>query len=183
MNLTKTYQREKFSNFTDEQIAVIARELQAIEKKEGAVRTRRVVELARERSHPLHPFVFGLSDREAAERFRIDAVRALCRAVRVVYVDDAGDEKYSSPMLLSCRIRSSREDDEGAQEEFIERAYRSAEIALADPATRAELLDEAIRQADYWQQKYRNLEELAPVFAALQRTKARAKQRRRASVG
>jgi len=177
MNVTKHYRRERFSRYTNDEIEIIARELTAIERREGVVRTMRVLELARAAEHPLHAFVFNCSDREAAERFRVENVRRMCRAVRVVYVDDAGKEKFSTPLLVSCRVTSRREDDEGEAAVLVERAYRSAEKALADPETRRELLEEALRQADYWQQKYRNIEELGPVFAALRKVKGRALRR------
>lgn len=181
MKLTKRFEREKFSRYTNEQVEVIARELTAIERREGVVRTMRVLELARAEEHPLHPFVFNCSDREAAERFRVENVRRMCRAVRVVYVDDAGEEKFSAPLLVSCRVTSRADDEKGATGTLVERAYRSAERALADPETRRELLEEALRQAEYWQQKYRNLEELGPVFVALRKVKERATRRARSA--
>jgi len=171
--LTKSHRAAAFSSFNAEQIDVIARELSKIERAEGSVRVTRVLELAREKDHPLHPFVFALSDREAAEQHRLDVVRRMCRAVRVIWKDDAGAEKANLPMLVSVRVQSSTERDEDAESELIERAYISSERAMADPEQKQALLDEAIRQAEYWKDRYRTLSELAPVFHAISRVKRR----------
>lgn len=174
--LKQSFEREKFSRYKSEEIQIIARELKKIERQHGAVVVRHVLELSREKSHPLHRFVFALPDREAAERHRLDVVRGLCRAVRVVWRDEAGDEKASMPMLVSVQVKAPEESDAEEEAELVQRAFRSSEIAMADPVSRQELLDEALRQAEYWQEKYRRLTELTPVFVAIAKAKIRAKK-------
>lgn len=162
-----------FSAYSAADRKIIRAELERIERTEGAVRTSRVLELSRDPSHPLHPFVFKLTDRQAAERWRLRVVRQLCQTVRIEFTDDTGKVKHSVPAFVSCRIVSARETEEGAQEQFIERAYRSAEKAMADPRTRQELIDEALRQVEMWQARYRSLTELGDVFDAINRAKVR----------
>ncbi len=162
-----------FSAYNAADRKIIRAELERIERDEGAVRTSRVLELSRDPSHPLHPYVFKLNDRQAAERWRLHTVRRLCATVRIEFTDDAGKAKHSLPAFVSVRMVSERENADGAMEKFVERAYRSAEKALADPATRAELLDEAIRQAELWQARYRAVSELGEVFDAINRAKIR----------
>lgn len=173
--MKREYHRSSWSSYTVEEIDVIARELLAIEAKFGEVRTSHVLELARDKSHPLHPFIFTISDREAAERWRLDAVRNLCRAVEVHYIDDDGETKHTAPLMVSCRTISTDEAREEADASFVSRAYRSTERVLADPVTKKELLDEALRQADAWMLRYKNLQELAPVAKALARVRSKAK--------
>ena len=175
--MKREYHRSSWSNYTSAEIDVIARELLAIESKFGEVRTSHVLELARDKSHPLHPFIFSLSDHEAAERWRLDAVRNLCRAVEVRYVDDAGDTKHTAPLMVSCRTISSDEANEEAEADFVSRAYRSTERVLADPVARKDLLAEALRQADAWMLRYQNLKELAPIAKALAQIKAKRRKR------
>ena len=175
-NLTAKRVRRAFSTYSEKDVRIIRSSLEAIERREGAIRTSRILELARDPSHPLNPYVFKLSDRQAAERWRLHAIRQMCQTVRVEFVDDAGNTKHSLPAFVSVRVTSQRENDEGAMESFVERAYRSAEKAMADPATRQELLDEALRQADMWQARYRALSELGPVFEALASARKHAKR-------
>lgn len=174
--LKQSFEREKFSRYKSEEIQVIARELKKIERTHGAVVVRQVLELSRSKSHPLHRFVFALSDREAAENHRLDVVRGMCRAVRVVWRDEEGTEKASMPMLVSVQVKAPEESDAEEEAELVQRAFRSSEAVMADPVSRKALLDEALRQADYWQEKYRRLNELTPVFVAIAKAKARVRK-------
>lgn len=179
--MKREYRRSSWSSYTSTEIDVIARELLAIETKFGEVRTSHVLELARDESHALHPFIFTLSDRQAAERWRLDAVRNLCRAVEVHYIDDAGETQHTAPLMVSCRTISTDEAREESEARFTDRSYRSTERALADPVTKKEVLDEALRQADAWRVRYGHLKELSAVVAAIDAAQPRATKRRRRS--
>lgn len=174
--LSRSYQREKFSRFTKAQVDVIAAELTALERSEGEVRVSRVLELARNPGNPLHEFI-DWNDRSAAEKWRVEMARRLCRAVRVVYTDDSGKERANVPMLVSVTTTTRDEDER----EIKQRSYISSERALSSPHVRQELIDEALRQAEYWQEKYRRLGELGPVFEAIAQVKAKVTRRRKAS--
>lgn len=165
----REYHRAAWSGYTQEQIQIIARELLAVEAAEGVIRTRRLVELARDKSHPLHPFIFRLTDRDAAEKWRLEEARNVCRAVEVRYVDDDGDTVASAPLVVSCRVASPAEDAEDRESRFVEQAYRSTERAMADPATRKSVLDEALREAEAWKIRYGKLRGVEAIVREIDR--------------
>ena len=177
--LTREFRRSNWSKYSQEQIEVIAPALLAIQEEFGEVAIPTVLEVAKAKNHPLHPFLYDVTDKEAADRWRIDEVRRLCRAVEVRYIDDTGDEQHRAPLMVSCRVVSTQELAEESEADTLSRVYRSTESALANPATRADVLAEALRMAQQFMVRYNHLKELAPVFAAIR--KIMPKRRRRAS--
>lgn len=152
-------------------VKVVAAAVQELERENGKARPHDLLALARPASSPLHA-LFNWNNDEAAEKWRLHQAREFIRAVTVVY-HEGEDEKWSGPAFVS--VTTISEDAEG--KEIRDRGYMSVEKALSDPETRSQLLDEAIRQADYWKQKYRNLQELQPVVAAIEGVKAKVRKR------
>jgi hypothetical protein len=175
MKRVVTSGRNAHSRYTAAQIEVIERELKAIEDAEDGIRPARVLALAREESHPLHTMLTW-DDRDAAEKYRLDEVRRMCRAVQVRVVDESGEETHHAPMFVSI----SEESDADGDAAHSERVYRRFERAIKDPVSRQALIDEALRQIAYWQERHKALEELTPVFAAIEKA-AKKVRRRKAS--
>lgn len=174
--LNREYHRSNWSRYSQEQIEVIAPALLAIQQEFGEVTITNVLRVAKKASHPLHPFLYGVSDAEAAAFWRVDEVRRLCRAVEVRYVDDLGEEKYRGPLMVSIRSISPKDAADEAEADALSRVYRSTESALADPVTRKEVLAEALRMAEQFMARYRHLTELAPVFAAIEKVSRRRRR-------
>ena len=146
-------------------LKIVAAAVEDLEQRHGRVRPHDLLDVARSPDSPLHE-MFTWDNDLAAEKWRLAQARKLITAVRVVYSE--GDvEKWSAPAYVSVTHVSA--DEEG--KELRQRGYVRTEKALADPATRQQLLDEAMRQADYWQQKYRNLSEFQPVFRSIEKVR------------
>jgi hypothetical protein len=80
---------------------VTLRETLAVLAEQGRLTPRDVVEEARATpGSALHQHIFGPSDAEAAERWRIDLARNLIRSFRVSYTDADGTRK-SVPQYVS----------------------------------------------------------------------------------
>jgi hypothetical protein len=178
--MKREFHRASFSRFKAEEIQLIAEELPKIERAEGEIRISRLVELARSQEHKLHPLIFRLSDGDAAERWRFEEARRVCRAVEVRYVDDEGAVKHVAPLVVSCRVASPGEGEDEAERQFVQRAYRSTELALSDPATRDELLAELARDIERIQIKAKAFSDLAAALGQAANL-ARRKLRRRKS--
>ena len=152
-SLRRVLGRAKFSSFTLEEIRVIAAALEDIESSEGEIRVSRVVELAADPKHPLHPFVYADSPDEAERKWRLACVRKICRAVRIVYIDDVGDVITESPMLVSVQKAA----EPGGRMTVNTRRYISVDRAFADPDVRASLLRDALVAAEAWKARYHML--------------------------
>lgn len=130
--------------------------LDAIAKRHrGGITPRAVVDAARDPVHPLHP-CFTWEDSIAAERWREQQARLIINAIEVVHADD------TPPRV--CYVSVGYED---------ERAYRASATVMSDAEMRQQALAEALAALEGWQRRYAHLTELADVFEAAGRTKAR----------
>ncbi len=140
---------------TPSQIAI---ELKRLAEEHGGVLTpKAVVDAARSETSPLHRS-FDWDDTEAAEKWRLLQARNLIRVV-VAY------EPVADGKTLPCRVFVSltpdREQEHGG--------YRVTSSVMSDPDQRRQLLHDARADMKRFTLKYRQLEELADVFAAMDR--------------
>jgi hypothetical protein len=136
-------------------------ELETIRRaNDGVLRPGDVVEAARDEDHPLHP-CFEWDDSEAAEKYRLVQARNLIKVAVMVM------PKTEQTYQVYVSMRSDRAEEGGG--------YRRVVDVVSKQETRQQLVAEALRDLEYWQRKYAMLTELAEVFEAI--TKAKAKRR------
>lgn len=141
-------------------IEAYARELAALYKQHGALDPEIVVEWAR--AHPesaLHGR-FEWNDDKAAQQHRLWQARQLITSVEVTYPDGKTRQIYVSPV-----------EQRGAG------GYASLVEVMSDKERRAQFLAQALKEYERLEAKYRDLEELAEVHAAV----ARARRGRKAA--
>jgi len=136
------------------------RRLGKIAGKTGRLTPQVVVDDARDRTSPLHGF-FEWNDGRAAEQYRLDQARHLIRSVKVTYADVADS---TGPREIKAYV-SFGDDDEAP--------YMATRKVLATKAGRAALLAQALTELENLKQRYAELEELAAIFAAIERAKNR----------
>jgi hypothetical protein len=117
----------------------------------GRLEPAMVIEASRDPGAPLHP-AFEWDNEAAAERYRIEQAKYLIRSVEVVITPDA-----TRPPVRAF-VSVSRDKD---------RSYTSTVHALADPDLRQQVLGQALKELEAWQQRYAELVELSQVFAAI----------------
>lgn len=140
---------------------IIASELNRIAKEHGGhLRPADVVEAARPEDSPLHK-KFEWDDSEAAERYRVWQARQLI-AVTVEYIGGGKDATLSRVFVS---LTPDREEDGG---------YRSVEAVMSNPEWRKQLLEDALAEAKRFQQKYRDLKELAAIFGEIEKVAEKA---------
>lgn len=141
--------------------AVAGASLESIRRANaGSLTPAAVVDAARDPTHPLHP-AFCWDDTEAAERWREQQARVLINSVRVVV---------------------TRSDGQSVRVAFVsvvnplgERGYQPSSVVMGTPDLRAQALADALAALDGWRCRYSHLEELAEVFAAIDKVKAKRK--------
>jgi len=122
----------------------------------GELHPAAVVAAARSEESPLHNS-FDWDDSEAAGKWRLHQARMLIKAV-VVYDRD----EESEPVRMFVSLTSDRATN----------GYRLLTNVLSDVEQRACLLDDAREAMKSFKAKYRRLEELAAVFAAMDSVEA-----------
>lgn len=129
----------------------------------GMLNPADVVEAARPKRSLLHR-KFDWDDSAAAEKYRLWQARQLIS----VTVEFKGTEE--KPLLQRVFVSLSSDREQGG--------YRDLEVVLRDPPTRAELLQDALDELSRIRKKYRELEELSQLFAALDVVKKKTAPKR-----
>lgn len=148
------YQWKKAAHTTGLDAQKVGEQLESIRLERGHLTPEMVLRSAKNRRSPLHG-AFTWDDGEAAAAWRLNEARYLLRCI-VMVRDDAPDKE---PIRAFIVVR----DEEGEQE------YTSTVVALSDAALRQQVLGRAMKELDAWRDRYDELEELAEVFAAIDR--------------
>lgn len=127
--------------------------------KHGILDPDKVVEFARNPKTALHK-CFEWDDDKAADRFRRDQAEKLIARVTVIV------EGSTEPTRMYVSLIEDRKEDGG---------YRSIVSVLSDKERRERLLDQALADFKAFQEKYKVLQELAPIFAAAEDVRAKQK--------
>lgn len=121
-------------------------------QRSGPMTAERLVAKASAEDSPLHP-AFEWDDAAAAEEYRLTQARHLMRSVRVIV---AGGE----PIPLLVHVTHAKLGGS---------AYVLRDVVLSDSDLREAALEEARRYLAGALRRFRDLEELAPVWEAIER--------------
>jgi hypothetical protein len=119
-----------------------------IEKHNGHIQPKAIVNAARPKSSPLHK-CFDWNDRTAAEKYRQEQAKYLLRAIVVV-------EKPENSEPLLVRAFVSVPDDDKL-------VYTTINRAAQNPQQWDHVLDCAIQEIQAWRQKYKDLQLFARI--------------------
>ncbi len=136
--------------------------LMDIEENEGRVDPARVVELSADEDAPLHG-CFEWDDSVAATAHRRTQAREIIRNIQIVRETDDGEE---SPVRAFWSTERAEDEDDSPRY-----AYRSLDVVINSDQHRNYILEQALRELQAFSFKYRNLEELAGVFAEVEKVK------------
>lgn len=137
--------------------AEAAKELAEIERKEGKLLRRKIVEKAKDPKTALHQY-FIWDEADAAERYWLETAGAIIRAYKV-WVTVSGSDKPTQ-IRAFVSLSSDRADGGG---------YRSVAAVLEDESMRETMLQDAIRDLKVFQRKYELLTELESVFQEIEK--------------
>ena len=132
-----------------------AKELERIRKhNRGVLRPEDIVNAAKPAKHPLHE-CFEWDDEKAGHDYWLWQARQIIR-VCVLLVNGA-----VKPVRAYVSLMADRTGEGGG--------YRHLVDVMSDDESRMQMLAEALDELRGFQQKYRHLKELAPVFEAAEK--------------
>lgn len=117
----------------------------------GILQPESVVEYAKSPKTALHG-KFTWDDNQAAHQYRLWQARELI-AVAVLVLPSTGKSYRAFVSLEDDRVRKGG-------------GYRSLVTVLSNSVLRRKFLEEAIAEFERWQEKYKSLRELSPIFVA-----------------
>lgn len=139
----------------------ITEELSLIEAKNGGIlRPEDVVEFAKNPETALHS-EFEWDNDKAAYLHRVWKARYLIRTV-VTYIE-ANEEKR--PVNVYVSLTPDRERSGGG--------YRKLVTVLSNSEMRNQLLQDAMKELEIFQQKYQNIKELYGIFIEIEKVRGR----------
>ena len=126
-------------------------------QKQGLTRAEDLVEFARNPATAIH-CRFTWDDSEAAHQFRLIEARTLLVSVRIT--DDRCGE-----IQAFVSLRQDRTQPGGG--------YRQLVSVLSDDELYKQAVQDALKDHQYWENKYRHLRELGPITRAAKRVRQR----------
>ena len=121
-------------------------ELNRIYQEKGRLDAPDIVSESRPESAPLHS-CFEWDDEKAAHKYRIAQAQSIIRAI--IVVDEA--EKLETRAFVN-----------------VQREYHPVSVVVRNPEKRETLLQNALNELRWFEQKYNTLQELSVVFSAIE---------------
>ena len=133
----------------------IKEELEAIAEGNGGIlRGIDVIRFAQENQDSTLNSRFQWDDSKAGHQYRLQQARQLIRLHVTVVSDDSPEVK------VWVSLSGDRVQEDGG--------YRRVESVMSNDLQRAALVREALKDANVWRTKWKDLEELRAIFAAIQ---------------
>lgn len=134
-------------------------ELEAIRLKNGGLLTEEsVITEAKSKKHPLHDR-FTWDNSAAAKLWRLEEARRLIRSVFVTI-----EQPKDTSVTVRAYASLPRDREAGG-------GYRSISDIMSQEDLRSELLTTALSELDALKKRYSNLNELVPVFKAVDKVR------------
>ena len=156
----KIYRATNGAPFQKSRVQVYGKALEKIEEKNGKLSPVEVVDEARSISSPLHE-VFDWDDNEAAEKWRLVQARNLINHITV-------EIKYDH---TTKEQRAWFSVDTTPDDKEVNISYINVERVLTERPLREQMLLNAIKEAEYWKEKYDQYREFNRIFSAIKVTK------------
>lgn len=119
-------------------------ELESIQEELGSISATAVLDRAKNKNSVLNPF-FEWNDTKAAELYRLDQARYLIRMVAVKFDNGAG-----TPLVTRAFVEIKGEDG----------PYKSLSVVVQDSDLRAQLIKQAQKDIETFENKYGVLSEI-----------------------
>lgn len=135
--------------------------------RSGEVTAARIVEAAAAKDAPLHP-CFEWDDGVAAARHREAQARQLLGKLIVVTYSPEGEPRTPTRYMVHLTPREDHEEDAPDSQ-----GYLAVTKVMADADLRRRYVQQAFREAVAWRERYRDIQELATIHAAIDHTAER----------
>lgn len=159
-------------NYSKKDAELIQHELNKLYKQWGQLPPERVVDTARDDTHPLHRF-FEWDPHKAHEKYLLVQAREMIRSVRVTIIED--DEEKEDIRAWSPGIKVIGED--------VVRGYLPTTEALSDKDQSKLLIAAALRDLEAWRAKHESYMKLVrglrPLLEAVRKLEAALRKRAR----
>jgi len=134
-------------------------ELERIREECGNITAEVVVEESKNKNSVLHDY-FEWDDEKASNNWRLTQARNLISHVEVIITTPKGQKNYKAFYSINTT------DDEKLKN----RAYVSIEQVMSNKGLKEQIVKQALKEAIYWEEKYKQYKELNMIFKAIEKT-------------
>jgi len=151
------FEAKKGSHITDNQAGIYGKRLYELIKTKGksTITAIEVLEDAKNKSSPYHDY-FEWDNKNAGESWRLTQARHLINSIVTVKV------RTSDEQPIQIRAFVNIVDDEG------EKGYVPIDVAISTPKQASQIIQQALREARSWHDRYEEYQELAKIHKAIQ---------------
>ena len=135
---------------------VAGEHLERLREANGGLSARLVLDDAKAQESPIHE-EFEWDNERAGEEYRLWQARHLMNSMVVVVSGDGEVEKTTRAFVVVTQNDQDR--------------YESIHVVMDDPVMRQQVLTRALRELESWEKKYKELEEFAGVFKAVEKAR------------
>jgi hypothetical protein len=136
---------------------------ECVEKFGDNLKPRDVVDAAKSPDSPIHDF-FEWNDKKASEKYRLHQARHYLSHLEVV-IDVKSGATQKAYFNVEIGVNNERR-----------RAYVVLDKALTEVDYRTQVIQRALDEVAYWEQKYHEYSEFASIFVAIDTTKEKLKK-------
>lgn len=155
-------------NLSKKQLAVVVRELRALEKRHGMITPEMVVAMAAPTRAPLHRY-FQWDNSKAAAEFRLWQARNLVARVYVRVTEDPAEKPVLRAFVNVVDAVDDADDDGGPRPAA--RGYVGVDTARAHLPFKNQVLHYALVQLQGWKRRYGAYKEFMAVSEAIEHVK------------
>lgn len=149
----KRYKKGKGAWFTNEQAQVYGQRLDELSGS-GNITAEIIVEDAKRVSSPLHK-VFEWDDTTEAHRWRLHKARLLLSNIEIEIVTSKTESRWIQANVSLVG----------------QKGYTSIVKVLSDNDLKEQWIQQALKEAESWMNRYQNYKELADIFTVIKKTK------------
>ena len=159
MEQKNEYRAVEGAHLSDAQAQRYGKRLDELIEKNGFVTPEIVVEDAKKATSLLHDY-FDWSNREAAEKWRIEQAKTMIRGISITIVSAGKEEVIRS----YYSVNPSKDMDTEAK-----KVYVTMDAVFTDKDKRKEVIGYALMELRGWTERYRQYSELAPMVDYIRR--------------
>lgn len=147
----------KGSHLTHEDATIIGPILyRLIESSEGPLSPEVVVQEARSRDSPLHPY-FDWNDKEASDNWRVHQARMMISHIQIVV-----EGRNDPPVRVFYNVVDADT-----------RGYVTMNRVLSNEEYHRQVVEKALQEVERWRVRYHQYSELEPIFIAIRQVRRR----------
>ncbi len=164
--MKRTYAAAPGSRLSDDDAQIVGEVITRIEKARGGCTPQDLVEHARHnKDSRVHALIFDVSDKQAADEYRLSRARWLVRSI-VVRIE----VEHRDPVVMRPFVSVPTSDGTG-------QIYVGIARAMRDPDYRASVLENAKSDLESFRRKYNSFRELAEMNELLEAVETALRRR------